>query len=66
MSALNSDRVQGKPSLNERWEVEFHEEFLPEFREFSDTVRKQVYLLVEMLRVFGPQLGRPQVDTLKG
>jgi hypothetical protein len=52
--------------MNERWEVEFHDEFLPEFREFSDPVRKQAYLLIEVLRVFGPQLGRPQVDTLKG
>jgi hypothetical protein len=48
------------------WAVEFHEEFLPEFKQFSEAVRRQVYSLIEMLRTFGPQLGRPRVDTLKG
>lgn len=49
-----------------QWAVEFHEDFLPEFRRFSEAVRRQVYSLIEMLRTFGPQLGRKQVDTLKG
>jgi hypothetical protein len=52
--------------MDEKWAVEFHEEFLPEFRQFSVTVRRQVHVLVELLIRFGPQLGRPQVDTLKG
>jgi hypothetical protein len=52
--------------MEKRWKVEFHDEFLPEFREFSESVRLQVYALIEILAVFGPQLGRPQVDTLKG
>jgi hypothetical protein len=54
------------PEMQKQWPVEFHEEFLPEFRQFSETVRRQVYSLIEMLRTFGPQLGRRQVDTLKG
>ncbi len=49
-----------------KWEVEFHEEFLPEFKQFSEVVRRQAYVLVELLTKFGPQLGRPHVDTLKG
>jgi hypothetical protein len=52
--------------MDEKWVVEFHEEFLPEFRQYSVTVRRQVHALVELLIRFGPQLGRPQVDTLKG
>jgi hypothetical protein len=52
--------------MNQTWTVEFHDRFLPEFKEFSEPVRRQVYTLIEMLVVFGPQLGRPQVDTLKG
>jgi len=52
--------------MDKHWVVEFHDEFLPEFKEFSETVRRQIYCLIEMLVVFGPQLGRPQVDTLKG
>ncbi len=39
---------------------------MPEFKAFSMAVRRQVYLLVELLAKFGPQLGRPHVDTLKG
>ena len=57
MSALETE----KP-----WEVAFHEEFLPEFKEFSNIVRRNIYSLIEMLRTFGTQLGRKQVDTLKG
>ncbi len=52
--------------MKRQWQVEFHLEFLPEFMEFSDPVRRQVYSLIEMLTIFGPQLGRPKVDTLKG
>jgi hypothetical protein len=60
-------KTLGTSEHNEKkWSVEFHEEFLPEFAEFSDPVRRQVYLLIEMLNIFGPQLGRPQVDTLSG
>jgi hypothetical protein len=54
------------PGMKNQWAVEFHEEFLPEFRQYSEVFRRQVYSLIEMLRAFGPQLGRPQVDTLKG
>lgn len=53
-------------TMKKRWCVEFHEEFLPEFRQFSEAVRRQTYSLIEMLKTFGPQLGRPQGDTLKG
>jgi len=52
--------------MSKSWVVEFHEEFLPEFKGFSDSVRAQVYSLIEILAVFGPQLGRPHVGTLKG
>jgi hypothetical protein len=48
------------------WTVAFDDNFLPEFRQFSETVRRQAYTQIEVLAVFGPQLGRPQVDTLKG
>ncbi len=53
-------------TVTKRWQVNFHEEFLLEFREFSDPVRRQAYILIEILEVFCPQLGRPNVDTLKG
>jgi len=60
-------KTLGSQEHNERrWEVAFDEEFLPEFREFSEGVRRQTYSLIEILRTFGPQLGRPRVDTLNG
>ena len=49
-----------------QWIVEFHGEFLPEFRQFSEAVRREIYSLAGLLGKFGPQLGRPRVDTLKG
>ena len=52
--------------MEKQWPVLFHEEFLPEFRKMSEVVRRQIYSLIEMLAMFGPQLGRPHVDTLNG
>lgn len=48
------------------WKVSFHEEFLPEFKEFSEPVRREAYAVLELLAQFGPQLRRPHADTLKG
>jgi hypothetical protein len=52
--------------MDRRWPVLFHEEFLPEFRQMSEEVRRQVYSLIELLAMIGPQLGRPHVDSLNG
>jgi hypothetical protein len=49
-----------------QWAVEFHPEFTAEVFGFSSDVRQNIYALVGLLRKFGPQLGRPQADTLKG
>jgi hypothetical protein len=46
--------------------VSFHPEFAPEVLQYSEAVRQDIYSLVKLLRKFGPQLGRPHVDTLKG
>jgi hypothetical protein len=58
----------GIPEHNENrtWVVSFHPDFAPEIHRFSAAVRRDIYSLVGLLRKFGPQLGRPQVDTLKG
>lgn len=53
-------------TLKKQWTVAFHADFLAEFHGFSASVRAHAYSLIEMLTVFGPQLGRPHVDTLKG
>jgi hypothetical protein len=54
------------PDLERPWVVEFHPEFSREVPGFSDSVRREIYSLVGLLRKLGPQLGRSQVDTLKG
>lgn len=49
-----------------KWQVAFHEEFVPEFRSLPGQVQDEVYAIGRLLEQFGPQLGRPQVDTLNG
>ena len=61
-------KTLGIPEHNDekRWAVEFHDEFAPEFIRLPDSVRRQILTLGGLLEKFGPQLGRPYVDTLKG
>jgi hypothetical protein len=42
------------------------DEFKPEFDALDPVVRREVLALALLLQNFGPQLGRPRVDTLKG
>jgi hypothetical protein len=42
------------------------DEFEPEFRALQEDVRTEILALALVLERFGPQLGRPRVDTLKG
>jgi hypothetical protein len=48
------------------WVVEIADEFAPEFRELDEDVQTEILALSRLLQQFGPQLGRPRVDTLKG
>jgi len=48
------------------WEVLFHDEFEPEFDEFPQPVQDELLAHARLLEEFGPSLGRPNVDTLKG
>ena len=48
------------------WVVEIAEEFEPEFFELDEDVRIEILALTRLLQQFGPQLGRPRVDTLNG
>jgi hypothetical protein len=49
-----------------RWQVEFHQDFDREFDALSDQVQNELLAQALLLEQFGPQLGRPRVDTLKG
>ena len=49
-----------------KWAVEMANEFKPEFDALHEDVRTEILALALVLQEFGPQLGRPCVDTLKG
>ena len=48
------------------WTVEIGDEFEPEFNQLHEDVRTEILALSRVLQQFGPQLGRPRVDTLNG
>ena len=48
------------------WTVEIAYEFEPEFDSLHEDVQTEILALSRLLRQFGPQLGRPRVDTLNG
>jgi hypothetical protein len=48
------------------WIVAIGDEFEPEFDEMHEDVRTEILALTRLLQLFGPQLGRPRVDTLNG
>jgi hypothetical protein len=49
-----------------KWEVVFHEEFDKEFKALDEGLQDELLAHVILVRDFGPNLGRPTVDTLKG
>ena len=48
------------------WQVEFHDAFLPEFEALAVPVQDALLAHLIPLQEFGPMLGRPAVDTIKG
>jgi hypothetical protein len=54
-----------KYSNRVRWEVLIGDEFEQEFQALHVEVQNEILALAIVLRQFGPQLGRPRVDTLK-
>ena len=48
------------------WDVDIGDEFEPEFDALHEDVRTEILAQARLLQQFGPQLGRPRVDTLKG
>lgn len=49
-----------------KWTVDLADEFEPEFDALREDVQTEILALSLVLEEFGPQLGRPRVDTLKG
>lgn len=48
------------------WDVEFYADFALEFQELEEEVQDELLAHVHLLGEFGPILGRPWADTLKG
>jgi len=46
--------------------VEFHDAFESEFRALDPAVQEELLAVAKLLGDYGPQLGRPYADTLKG
>lgn len=49
-----------------KWTVKFYDKFADEFDELNKEVQYELLAHALFLEKFGPQLGRPSVDTLKG
>ena len=48
------------------WSVDLHVAFAAEFEALPEVVQDELLAHIAVLEVFGPQLGRPRVDTLNG
>jgi len=48
------------------WKVTFCDEFEPQYEALDEAVQDELLAQLKVLEQFGPSLGRPQVDTLKG
>lgn len=55
-----------EPYWTVSWEVDLHTDFVPEFEALPEAVQDELLAHVAILELFGPPLGRPRVDTLKG
>ena len=53
-------------NMNMTWEVAFDQAFESEFDALPTTVQDELLAHARVLETFGPTLGRPRVDTLKG
>jgi len=48
------------------WDIEFFTDFAREYDELEETVQDELLAHLHLLGEFGPVLGRPWADTMKG
>lgn len=48
------------------WDVQLDGDFEQEVEEWPEPVQDELFANAKVLKEFGPSLGRPKVDTLKG
>ena len=51
---------------NVKWEVDLYDDFVSEYQVLHQDVQDQLLAHIELLRQFGPRMGRPRVDPLNG
>ena len=49
-----------------KWEVDLHDDFVPEYNELHKDAQDELLANIELLEQFGPRLARPHADTLNG
>ncbi len=49
-----------------KWKVAYHQDFEAEFLLLEKPVQQAILATIDVLTMYGPQLGRPLADTLKG
>ncbi len=49
-----------------KWDVLLHDDFVEEVAALSEELQDELFAHAKLLAEFGPNLGRPTVDTLKG
>ncbi len=52
--------------MKKNWKVLYCDEFEDEFSALLEDVQDELAANVQLLKTFGPELGRPYVDTLNG
>jgi hypothetical protein len=57
--------MEYKPYSQVAWIVQIGDEFKPEFDALAEEVQDELLAKTRLLQQFGPELGRPNVDTLK-
>jgi len=48
------------------WEVLLHDAFVEEVEQLKESLKDELFAHAKLLANYGPHLGRPTVDTLKG
>jgi hypothetical protein len=48
-----------------KWKLEIHPEFEKDLQGYDEAVQDNIFAKALFIQEFGPQLGRPHVDTLK-
>ena len=55
-----------KGIIKMNWTVLFHDDFDQELSKYDEYLQDELLAHANLLQEFGPNLGRPSVDTLKG